>query len=180
MSRLNAIAPNQATGPLKETYDNITKKMGKVVNIFQGMANSPAALNAYLSMSAALAEGELSPQDREVVYLAVSESNGCNYCVSAHTMIATRQAGLSESDTLAARRFESTDNKRAALLEFVSKVITTRGFVSDEDLAKVQSAGYTDCQITEAIGYIGLATFSNLFNHVHDTPLDFPPAKKLS
>ncbi|QDV82195.1 carboxymuconolactone decarboxylase family protein [Planctomycetes bacterium TBK1r] len=180
MPRLNVVTPNQATGPLKETYDSVTKKMGKVVNIFQGMANSPAALNAYLSMSAALAEGELSPQDRELVYLAVSESNGCNYCVSAHTMIATTQAGLSESDTLAARRFESTDNKRAALLEFVSKVIATKGFVSDEDLVKVRDAGYTDGQIAEAIGYIGLATFSNLFNHVHDTPLDFPPANKLS
>jgi len=179
MPRLNVIAPNQATGPLKETYDNITKKMGKVVNIFQGMANSPSALKAYLSMSAALAEGELSPQDRELVYLAVSESNGCNYCVLAHTMIATKQAGLSESDTLAARHFDSTDKKRAALLEFIRKVIATKGFVSDEDLTEVQEAGYTDGQITEAIDYIGLATFSNLFNHVHDTPLDFPPAAKL-
>lgn len=179
MPRLNVIAPKHATGPLKETYDSITKKMGKVVNIFQGMANSPSALNAYLSMSAALAEGELSPQDRELVYLAVSESNGCNYCVSAHTMIATKQAGLSECDTLAARRFDSTDNKRAALLTFVSKVIATKGFVSDEDLAHVQVAGYTDGQIIEAIGYIGLATFSNLFIHVHGTLLDFPPAAKV-
>lgn len=179
MPRLNVITPNQATGPLKETYDSLTKKMGKVVNIFQGMANSPAALNAYLSMSAALAVGELSPQDRELVYLAVSESNGCNYCVSAHTMVATKQAGLSESDALAARRFHSTDKKRAALLEFVRKVIATKGFVTAADLTEVQEAGYTDGQITEAIGYIGLATFSNLFNHVHDTPLDFPPAAKL-
>ena len=180
MPRLNVIAPDQATESLKETYDNITEKMGKVVNIFQGMANSPAALNAYLSMSAALADGELSPQDREVVYLAVSESNGCNYCVSAHTMIATQHAGMSEAETLAARRFESPDDKRAALLKFVNKVIETRGFVSDEDLASVRNAGYTDGQITEAIGYIGLATFSNLFNHVHDTPLDFTPANELT
>ncbi|TVS20633.1 MAG: hypothetical protein EA424_02990 [Planctomycetaceae bacterium] len=111
MPRLNIIQPDQTTGPLKQIYDDVTAKMGKVVNIFQGIANSPAALKACLSMSAALAEGELSPEDREVVYLAVSESNGG--------------------------------------------------------------------QIAESIGYIGLATFSNLFNHVHDTPLDFPAAQKL-
>lgn len=75
------------------------------------------------------------PQDRELVYLAVSECNGCNYCVSAHTMVATKQTGLSESGALAARRFHSTDKKRAALLESIRKVIATKGFVSTEDVA---------------------------------------------
>ena len=102
MPRLNVVSPDQATGPVKQIYDDLTTQMGKVVNIFQGMANSPAALRAYLSMSAALAEGDLSPEDREVVYLAVSESNGCHYCVSAHSMLAKR-IGLSEDETLAAR-----------------------------------------------------------------------------
>ncbi len=178
MSRLNVVAPDEATGDVKEIYNNLAAKMGKVVNIFQGMANSPAALKAYLSMSAALAEGELSPEDREAVYLAVSEQNGCHYCVSAHSMIA-RRAGLSDDETLAARRFESADAKRAALLDFVRKVLATKGFVSDEEIAAIRQAGYSDGQIAEAIGYIGLATYSNLFNHVHDTPLDFPAAPEL-
>jgi uncharacterized peroxidase-related enzyme len=178
MPRLNVVSPDQATGPIKQIYDDLTTKMGKVVNIFQGMANSPAALKAYLSMSAALAEGDLSPEDREVVYLAVSESNGCHYCVSAHSMLAQR-IGVSEEETLAARGFHSPNEKRAALLEFVRKVIATKGFVKDEDIEAVRRAGYSDGQIAESIGYIGLATFSNLFNHVHDTTVDFPPAQKL-
>lgn len=176
MPRLNVIQPANATGPVKQIYDDVTAKMGKVVNIFQGMANSPAALKAYLSMSAALAEGDLSPEDREVVYLAVSESNGCHYCVSAHSMLA-KHIGVSDEETLAARQFHSPNEKRAALLEFVRKVIATKGFVKDEDLEAVRGAGYSDGQVAEAIGYIGLATFSNLFNHVHDTLLDFPPAQ---
>ncbi|MEX2139438.1 MAG: carboxymuconolactone decarboxylase family protein [Pirellulales bacterium] len=178
MPRLKAIQPAEATGPLKQIYDDLTAKTGRVVNIFQGMANSPAALRAYLSMSAALAEGALSRQDREAVYLAVSQNNGCDYCVSAHSMLASR-VGLSEDETLAARRFVSSDDKRAALLEFVRKVIATKGFVRDEDITTVRQSGYSDGQIAEAIGYIGLATFSNLFNHVHDTPLDFPAAQRL-
>jgi uncharacterized peroxidase-related enzyme len=129
-------------------------------------------------MSAALAEGELSPEDREVVYLAVSESNGCHYCVSAHSMIAKR-IGLSDDETLAARQFDSPNEKRAALLEFVRKVVAAKGFVTDEDIDAVHQVGYSDGQIAESVGYIGLATFSNLFNHVHDTPVDFPPAPRL-
>jgi len=178
MPRLSVVQPELATGPLKQIYDDVVAKMGQVVNIFHGMANSPAALKAYLSMSAALAEGELSPEDREVVYLAVSENNGCHYCVSAHSMLA-KQAGLSDDETLAARNFQSQDEKRAALLDFVRKVIATKGFVTDDDIDAVRGAGYSDGQIAESIGYIGLATFSNLFNHVHDTPLDFPPAQEL-
>lgn len=178
MRRLNVIAPDQASGRLKEIYDEVTKKMGTVPNIFQGMANSPAALTAYLSASAALAEGELAPEDREAIYLAVSEHNGCHYCTSAHTMLAQR-IGMSEDETRDTRQFRSPDQKRNVLLKFVQRVIETKGFVSDDELNQVRDAGYTDGQIAEAIGYIALATFSNLFNHVHDTPLDFPPAAKL-
>lgn len=178
MPRLNVVTPQQASGPIVKIYDGVTAKMGKVVNIFQGMANSSAGLQAYLSMSAALAEGELTPEEREAVYLAVSESNGCHYCVSAHSMLGKR-AGLTNDETKAARRFQSPNAKRAALLDFVRKVIATKGFVEDDDITSVREAGYSDGHIVEAIGYIGLATFSNLFNHVHNTPLDFPPAEGL-
>lgn len=178
MPRLNVVQPDHASGAVKQVYADLTAKMGKVVNIFQGMANSPAALRAYVSMSAALAEGELSKEDREALYLAISENNGCDYCVSAHSMLA-RRAGLSEDETLLARQFRSPDARRAALLDFIRKVIATKGFVTDDDIAAVRQAGYSDGQIAEAIGYIGLATFSNLFNHVHDTPLDFPAAQRL-
>lgn len=179
MPRLRVVTPEEATGKTEAIYNDVKKKMGKVVNIFQGMANSPAALKAYLSMSAALAEGELTPSDREAIYLAVSERNGCRYCVSAHAMFA-KKAGLSDDAVLAARRFDAPSEKPRALLRFVRLVMETHGFVSDAELTAVRNAGYTDGQIAEAIGYIGLATFSNYFNHVHETPLDFPEAPNLS
>lgn len=178
MPRLHVIKPEDASGPVKEIYGDLAKRMGKVVNIFQGMANSPAGLRAYLTMSAALSEGELSPQDREAIYLAVSESNGCHYCVSAHSMLGKR-AGMTDQSLLAARRFQSTDGGQQALLAFVRRVIDTKGYVADEDLAAVRRSGYSDGQIVEAVGYIALATFSNFFNHVHDTEIDFPPAQRL-
>lgn len=179
MPRLNVIEPDQATGDAKKIYDDVNQQMGMVPNLFRGLANSPAALRGYLSLSAALAEGELAQEDREVLYLAVSQNNECHYCVSAHTMLA-KQAGLSEDETLAARQFQSSDSERDALLRFTRKVIASKGFVSDDDLAEVRDAGYSDGQIAESVGYIALATFSNLFNHVHDTPLDFPEASKLA
>ena len=62
---------------------------------------------------------------------------------------------------------------------FVRRVIDTKGFVQESDLAAVKQAGYTDGQIAETVGYIALATYSNFFNHVYDTPLDFPQVPKV-
>lgn len=178
MPRLNTVTPDAATGKTKEIYDNLTGAMGKVINIFQGMGNSPAALEAYLAMSGALKKGDLSTEDREVIYLAVSEMNGCHYCVSAHTKIAGG-AGMSEEQIVGARKWEPVEEKHQVLLKFIRRVIETKGHVDDSEVSAVQAAGYTDGQISEAIAYIGLATYSNLFNHVYGTELDFPAAPTL-
>ena len=174
MPRLNTVSPESAEGKTKEIYADLTAKMGKVIYIFQGMGNSSAALEAYLAMSGALKGGDLSTEDREVIYLAISEQNGCNYCVAAHTKIAGG-AGMSEEQILGARKWEPVGEKHQALLKFTQRVIETRGFVDDSEVKAVQSAGYTDGQIAETIAFIGLATYSNLFNHVYGTELDFPP-----
>jgi alkylhydroperoxidase family enzyme len=94
-------------------------------------------------------------------------------------MIAKR-IGMSEEATIAARQFQSSSAGQATLLAFVKRVIASKGFVKDDEIQAVRDAGYSDGQIAEAIGYIGLATYSNLFNHVHDTPLDFPAASTLA
>lgn len=178
MPRLNTMTPEKAEGKVQDIYSSLQHSYGKVFNIFQGMGNSAAALQAYLSMSKALASGDLSPEDREVVYLGVSQSNGCDYCVAAHTGVA-KKVGLSDDQIKAIRRFEPESSQHQSLLTFVRRVMETKGFVEDADVEDVRQAGYTDGQIAEAVGYIGLATFSNYFNHVYDTPLDFPQAPTL-
>jgi uncharacterized peroxidase-related enzyme len=175
MPRLNVVEPDQAQGKTKELFDHEVKAKGRVLNIFKAMGNSPAALKAYLDMASTLGGGELLPEDREVIYLGVSQSNDCNYCVSAHTMLA-KKAGMTDDQIKAIRKFDPLSPKHQALLKFIRRVMDTKGRVSDGDVAAVQSAGYSDGQIAESIAYIGLATYSNFFNHVHDTPLDLPQA----
>jgi uncharacterized peroxidase-related enzyme len=175
MPRLNVVEPEQAQGKTKELFNQEVKDKGRVLNIFKAMGNSPAALKAYLDMAATLAQGELLPEDREVIYLGVSQANNCNYCVSAHTGLA-KKAGMTDDQIKAIRQFDPLSPKHAALLSFVRRVMENKGFVSDADVAAVRSAGYTDGQLAESIAYIGLATYSNYFNHVHDTPLDLPQA----
>jgi len=53
-------------------------------------------------------------------------------------------------------------------------VVTERGWVSDEDLAAVRAAGTSDAEIAEVVAHVAVNTFSNYFNHVAETDVDFP------
>lgn len=176
MPRLQVVDPAQATGRVKDIFSGPLK--GKELNIFKGMANSGAVLDAYLAFSGALAKAGLSKAEQEVIQLAVGESNRCDYCVAAHTMIA-KGAGLSDADGLAARRGTSTNSRYAALATFARALNEKRGAVSDGDLASLRQAGFTDANIAEAVAVYALAVFTNVFNHVNQTVLDFPAAPKV-
>ena len=179
MPRLHVVDPSEATGEVKEIFGAFEQKLGKVINIFKGMGNSAAALKAYTGLSGALAAGELAPEDREAVYLSLSEKNDCGYCVAAHTMLA-QKAGLSADEVIEFRRGGSSHAQRDALIKFVFRVVETNGFVDDADVEAVRSAGYSDAQIAESVAMIALVSYTNLFNHVFGSELDFPAAPELT
>ena len=176
MPRLNVVDPKAAEGRVGELFAGPLK--GKHFNIFKGLANSPAALQAYLALSGALGDGELDAADRETIALAVGEANGCDYCVAAHTAIG-KGAGMSEGETLAARRGRPTDAKRAALARFVLALREKQGHVDGQDLAVMHDAGWSDGAVAEAVANYALSVFTNYFNHVNESEVDFPAAPAL-
>lgn len=177
MPRLPLIDPAQTTGRVREILDGPLK--GKHYAIFRAMANSPVALEAYLGLAGAVKHGTLTPGEQEVIQLAVGQANGCEYCLAAHTAAGAR-VGLSAEQMLGARRGAIPDDARLdALAKFALALHEKRGWVSDEDVAAFRSAGFTDAQIAEAVAVFALATYTNVFNHVVGTPVDFPPAPAL-
>lgn len=172
MPRLPVIDPGAAQGRVKEIFEGPLK--GKELNIFKGMANSPAVLDAYLGMAGALAKSGLGGKAREVVQLAIGEANNCGYCVAAHTAIGKGQ-GLTDEQCLAARRGAATgDAKLDAVVRFALVLHEKRGFVSEEDIETFCGAGYTAQHVAEVVATYSLASFTNYFNHVNDTDIDFP------
>lgn len=176
MSRLATQGAN-ATGRTAELFAVIKSKLGKVPNAYDAVAsNSPAAMAALLDFDAALAGASLSKQEIEVVKLAVSEVNDCDYCLAAHTL-AGKMAGLAPDAMLGARRGTPTDNpKLDALSTFVHSVTGTRGTVALSVVNAVKEAGYSDAQIVDTIFAIASITFTNLLNRINDTVVDFPKA----
>lgn len=176
--RLNSIEPEAATGKLAAVYGQVKSKMGMVPNLFKGLGNSPQALEAYLMLDQFISEGSLTPAEQQLVRMVASVHNNCTYCVAAHTL-GLKGAGVSDADILDIRRGTSSDAKLNALIVFTQEVLATKGFVSDDDLAAVHAAGYTDANIADITVVIAQKTLSNYFNHVHDTVLDLPPAPPL-
>ena len=177
MPRLNTIEPASATGRAKEIFDG--PLAGKHLNIFKGMANSPAVLDTYLGIAGALANASLSSKEQEAIQLVVAEANNCDYCLGAHTMIG-KGAGLTEEQTIQARKGAITDDaKLEALTRFASAVHEKKGFVSDEDIANFKSAGYDDGAVAEVAAVYAQAVFTNFFNHINETDLDLPAAPSI-
>jgi uncharacterized peroxidase-related enzyme len=154
----------------------VKKQLGVSPNLFRLVANSPAALEGYVSLSAALGRGELPAATRERIALAVAEINGCDYCLSAHTYLGRNVAKLDDAEIMANRRGASNDARADAAVRFAATVTQLRGHVSNEDLAVVRAAGYSDAQIIEIVQHVALNTWTNYINSVGQTEIDFPVA----
>lgn len=173
MARISPIDVAAAEGKAKELLEGVKKALGATPNLFTTFAHSPAVLEAYLSFSKALSGGVLPAKLREQVALAVAGRNGCSYCASAHTYIG-KGAGLDEAEMTANLACRSSDAKTQAALDFVKAVNDQRGHVSDAALSAARAAGYTDAEIAELIANVALNVFTNYFNSVAQTDVDFP------
>jgi uncharacterized peroxidase-related enzyme len=155
----------------------VKKQLGIAPNLFRMVANSPAALEGYVASSGALGKGELAAATRERIALAVAEINGCDYCLSAHTYLASNVAKLDAAEITANRHGASNDPKADAAVRFAARVTQLRGHVTGEDFAAVKAAGYTDAQIIEIVQHVALNTWTNYINTVAETEIDFPVVK---
>jgi uncharacterized peroxidase-related enzyme len=175
MSRINTPASIEAApAAAKPLLEAVKKQIGSVPNLFRVVANSPAALEGYLSLNGALAKGSLDAKTRERIALAVAEINGCAYCLSAHTYLAKNVAKLDDAEITANRSGASNDPNADAAVRFAAKVVNARGHVSDADVAAVKAAGFDDAQVVEIVLHVALNTLTNYINEVAKIDIDFP------
>ncbi len=178
MSRFVQVTPETATGKAKELLDAVQSKMGLVPNMTRAMANEPAVLEGYLALSGALGKGSLSAKHREQIALAVGQANHCDYCLAAHSTIG-KMVGLSAEQILDSRRGTAVDSETDRLIRFARKLVNERGSVSDADIDEIRAAGFDDAAIAEVVAGVALNIFTNYFNQVAGTDIDFPRAEPI-
>ena len=175
MSRIPTPATIDAAPPAsRPLLEAVKKQLGVAPNLFRMVANSPAALEGYVSLLGALGKGTLPVATHERIALAVAELNSCDYCLSAHTYLGRNVAKLDDAELAANRAGGSNDPKAAAAVRFAVTVIRQRGHVGDEDLRAVRAEGYTDGEIVEIVQHVALNTWTNYVNSVARTVIDFP------
>jgi AhpD family alkylhydroperoxidase len=123
------------------------------------------ALEAYVQASAILGKTS-SAKEKEAVYLATSQVNGCDYCLAAHSLFASK-AGLGAGHR-AARHGELN---AAALAQQLTQ---SRGHLSDEQIAAARAAGIDDSKIIEVIALVAVQSLTNYLNNAALTDIDFP------
>lgn len=157
----------------KQMLDAVAAQIGKAPNMLRTLAHSPAALRFYLSQSQALADGALTAQLREQIALATAGLSHCDYCASAHTLAGKRNglAAVELAENLVGR---SQDGTVQAALDFVRQIVTQRGHVDADAVDRIRWAGYSEAEIVEMIAHVGMNLFTNYFNHVAATVIDFP------
>jgi uncharacterized peroxidase-related enzyme len=174
VTRINPVDRETGNDRLRQTFDAVQKQLGVVPNMVRTMAQSPAVLNAYLAFGAALHKGLLPAALQEQIALTVAEVNACDYCLSAHSALG-RGAGLSSDEIVASRDGHASDPRSAAALQFARALIDRRGAVTEQDFARVRTAGFGDGEIAEIIAHVGVNVFTNYFNRAVRTEIDFPP-----
>ena len=173
MTRVHSVTEEEASPKVKLIYDLLHKKMGRVPNIFLNMGNAPAVLGGYLALSDAANHTSLSPNLREQIALVIGQTNGCNYCLSAHSAVAG-SLGLKQSDILSARNGIASTPKDQAILQFAKKMVENRGHMQDAEITALKKAGVSDEEMLEIVMLVSLNIFTNYFNHLTDPVIDFP------
>lgn len=171
---LRAIDPATAEGAQKEILDRAVKQVGFLPNMYANMANAPAVLSTYLHGYALFrSESGLKPAEQEVVFLAVSQVNGCTYCTAAHSMLADRKSGV-PADVLKAIRAGAPipDARLAALYALTAAMVGTQGRPSPASVQAFLSAGFQEKDLLYIVLAIAVKTLSNYSNHAFATPVD--------
>jgi uncharacterized peroxidase-related enzyme len=171
--RIRAVDADTAPEATKALLAAVTKQMGGVPNILAAMAQSRAALDGYLGFASGLGKGSFSAALRTPIAHAVAGANACDYCASVHSAVGQR-AGLSVEETRRNLTGQASESKNAAVLALARSIVKKRGQLVDSDLTAFHAAGYGSDALVELVANVALNIFTNYFNHIAGTEIDFP------
>lgn len=177
MKQFNVPTREQVSQENQQIFDQLKVKLGFVPNIYATYAYSNSALSRYLTF--ANGKTSINNKEKEVVNLIVSQINGCNYCLAAHTAIG-KMNGFSDEQILELRKGSASfDAKFDAMVKLAGEIIKNRGTITDNTLNKFYEVGYNDENLIDVIVAVGEKTITNFLHKVTNVPVDFPEASSI-
>lgn len=176
MTRIKPLEKEHVTQEVRPIYEEIEKTFGRVPNIFKTYAHFPPLLKAnWEKVKAVMMAGSLRRELKEAIALVVSDANACQYCIVAHGL-ALQQLGFSrESIDALAKNLEGSgfQPKDQKILEVARKSTKDANSVTDQDIADLRKAGWSDSEIVQAQGVMELFTGFNKFLDSLAVDIDF-------
>lgn len=177
MERFQVPTKEEVSANNQAIFNNLEKVIGFVPNLYAYYAKNETALGDYLTLQNR--KSTLKAKEKEVINLVVSQFNGCNYCLSAHTQIG-KMNGFTEDQILEIRTATASfDGKLDALAKFVRATVENNGRTSEAVKEQFFAAGYTEANLIDVVIVIGDKTISNLIHNLADFEIDFPLAQPL-
>ncbi len=148
----------------------VQEKAGFVPNVFLALAHRPLEFRAFFDYHDALMEKEsgLSKADREMIVVATSGENNCQYCVVAHGAVLRIRAKhplVADQVAVNYRKSDITPRQRV-MLEFAVKVCNESGSVDDSDYQTLRDAGFSEEDIWDITAITAFFGMSNRLANV--------------
>lgn len=173
--------PTKETAPAasKAIFENLEKQIGFLPNLYAYIGHSPNALQTGLATQHGNAKGTFNIKQREVVNLAVSQVNNCQYCLSAHTVLG-KMNGFSEEEILQLRAGTHPDEKLNTIALLSAEIQRTHGHPEQTLLDKFFALGYNEAALVDLVALVADKVFANYLNNIVQPPIDFPVAPELT
>jgi len=171
--QLSQVTEENAPEGSRAILSSTKARLGKVPNMYANLANSPGLLSTYLAgYDRFRKESGFNPLEQEVVFLAISRFHDCTYCVAVHSAVADLNKVPTEVIDAIRDGKPLDDPKLAALHDFTTQVVATRGRPAADELDRFLSVGYAETKVLEIILAVAVKTISNFTNHFFETLLD--------
>jgi len=155
--------------------EKVERGFGYIPNLFAAFASSPVLLGGYLALDAVFEKGTLTPTERQLVLLAASVANKCEYCIAAHSTVAKRVLSVSSAIVAAIRLGTPVpDSKLDALVNVTRELVAGRGRAAPATIRAFLDRGYRPDQTGEILVGIALKTLSNYTHQL--SPVEVDPA----
>lgn len=165
MAWINIVEKKDAAGDLKEIYDDISKKRGKLSNIMKIQSLNPKAMKNHMDLylSIMFDKSGLNRKQRELIGVVVSEINKCEYCINHHVEALNFYWKDIERITKLLNNYKTANlsKKEEIMLDYASKLTIKPHSTRKEDINNLRKAGFNDKDI------LNINLITSYFNFVN-------------
>lgn len=156
---------NDLPDDIKQIILTVQEKSGFIPNVFLTLAHRPDEFRAFMAYHDALLERDsnLTKAEKEMIIVATSNDNNCQYCVVAHGAILRIRAKnplIADQIAINYRKADITP-KQTAMIDFAMKVSNDSRAIGDEDFEILRGHGFTDEDIWDIAGITAFFGLSN-------------------